>query len=353
MEVETTKDSQIKNGQNKVQKRARLFYLDFIRALSLILIIIYHFDCHLGFHNIKVKHYLFPIVPYYMYADIGVSFFIIISGAALMYTYQDDLKIKDYSIRRFKSVFPTFYVGYFFVFLYTFYINGSIIPLPKWRFLLTIIGMDGYLHLVVSGFYLVGEWFLGFIIILYILFPLLRKLLIRKPIVLMVIAAVLYIISVIGNGLGWNKSGIVDPLTRLPEFLFGMYFVYYIKKISPKQAVIALLASLALVYFTNRKYEILQTTLVGICLFLVFVFVSNYIHDNRIKNIVSFFSKYSWAGIIVNQQVMIYLMNHFSNRQLSMTDEYLLFILVFTVIMIIAMCIYTITKKIVRIFTRE
>lgn len=71
----------------------------------------------------------------------------------------------------------------------------SSLGIPKWRFVLTLIGMDGYLSEYGSGFYVLGEWFLGFIVLFYIIFPLLRYLLKKNELVMWIIVLALYVIT--------------------------------------------------------------------------------------------------------------------------------------------------------------
>ena len=45
---------------------------------------------------------------------------------------------------------------------------------PAYRLLLTLVGMDGYFNMFFPTFFLIGEWFLSAILILYALYPLLN-----------------------------------------------------------------------------------------------------------------------------------------------------------------------------------
>ena len=69
-----------------------------------------------------------------------------------------------------------------------------------------------------------GRVVLGYIIIIYIIFPILRKGVNEYPLLLAIITAVLYILSIV---LGAKD---VSLFVKLPEFLFGMYFIKFIKK---------------------------------------------------------------------------------------------------------------------------
>nr|WP_258323505.1 heparan-alpha-glucosaminide N-acetyltransferase domain-containing protein [Bifidobacterium indicum] len=66
--------------------KQRLFYLDWVRALATVLIVITHFN-----NPVLTNRPAFPNAPFGIYIrDLGVSQFLIISGAALMYTYEDE-----------------------------------------------------------------------------------------------------------------------------------------------------------------------------------------------------------------------------------------------------------------------
>jgi len=76
----------------------RLFYLDFIRAIAAFCVVLAHFqDPYL-----REQHY-FILHPFGIYVGgIGVSLFLIVSGAAPMYTYgeRDTLNHKKFYARR-------------------------------------------------------------------------------------------------------------------------------------------------------------------------------------------------------------------------------------------------------------
>ena len=160
--------------------KKRCFYLDFIRAVAVICILLTHYNANYIYMNdpsaLKKAVITTKVANIYI-GDFGVALFLIISGAALMYTYGESLDLKSFYKKRFQSIYPMFWIAYVIAFSYSFLANkGFIWSLPKGRILLSVLGMDGYLGTVIPTFYLLGEWFLGFIIIIYILFPLLSYL---------------------------------------------------------------------------------------------------------------------------------------------------------------------------------
>ena len=90
-----------------------------------------------------------------------------------MYNYQDKLEIKNYIKKRFLGIYPMFWIAYTLIFIYLFYqTKSNVWGLPAYKMIITLFAMDGYLSPYISTFYLIGEWFLGCIVLIYTVFPL-------------------------------------------------------------------------------------------------------------------------------------------------------------------------------------
>ena len=55
-------------------------------------------------------------------------------------------------------------------------LHGNNAGIPKWKLVFSVLGLDGYLLPLGANFYKIGEWFLGCLLLIYLLFPLLRRL---------------------------------------------------------------------------------------------------------------------------------------------------------------------------------
>ena len=63
-------------------------------------------------------------------------FFLIISGAALMYVYENELDVLKFWKKRFINIYPMFWIAYIFAMLFNFYRIGSIdTSIGKWRYI--------------------------------------------------------------------------------------------------------------------------------------------------------------------------------------------------------------------------
>lgn len=105
-----------------MMKKERLFYLDFIRTIATISILLTHFNAIyiFSYPEQSDKAVITSRVFGLYIGDFGVSLFFIISGAALMYIYGEKMDLKTFYYKRFKSIFPMFWLAYFFAFFILF-----------------------------------------------------------------------------------------------------------------------------------------------------------------------------------------------------------------------------------------
>ena len=211
--------------------KQRILYLDFIRTIATISIVITHFNAiYVYSQNPHPEKAIIAINVFNIYfGSFGVALFFIISGAALMHVYENKFSIINFFKKRFFALYPMFWIAYLCAFFYYLFLNKGLPPVPKVYFFLTIIGFDGYLAHLLPTFYILGEWFLGGIIILYLVFPVLLYLIKKVPLILGIAVLALYFFFMFHYPFSLEKTYFL--FIRLPEFLFGMYFIKYIKQV--------------------------------------------------------------------------------------------------------------------------
>lgn len=329
-------------------KRERLFYLDFVRALAAIAIVITHYNAIFLYMNPSISNcYVIDAYVFNIYiGSFGVSLFLIISGAALMYVYEHACELKTFYFKRFKSIYPMFWIAYILAFLYIYVYRGgwAASTVPKSHLLLTLIGFDGYLADMIPTFYLLGEWFLGFIILFYIVFPVLRLLINKHPVFLAVAAMLIYIYLQVDYNFQLASSK--NLLVRLPELLFGMYFIKYNKKV---KLPVCLIAAVVLVVNQIVKpgwLQDIQTTYIGIASFLILVYISYYVKNQKIQTICAWISKYSYAIFLVHHVVIYWTMGTFNLYAMTHLQSYLIFFGLCFVIAIMSELLYYVDAKV-------
>ena len=153
-------------------KPSRIPAIAFIRAICAIGIIAFHVSCYTAPEAVKLLH----TYANGNWGSIFVGIFFLISGGVLYLNYPSAANLKSFYYKRWKAIFPMFYVTWLYYYLNaviaagTPFYNGS-----PWTLLLTAVGLDGYLAYRIPGYYIVGEWFLGAIVLLYCLYPLYQK----------------------------------------------------------------------------------------------------------------------------------------------------------------------------------
>lgn len=146
--------------------------LDVIRLAALLPVLCYHFcieAARLGFAVPAI------LVGRGMadWVEIGLAWFFLLSGAALCLQWQGRFRWRPYLVGRAAAMYPAFWLGFAVLFIYGEILHGNNAQIPRWRVIFSVLGVDGYLAPVTPTFYKIGEWFLGVILLLYLVFPLL------------------------------------------------------------------------------------------------------------------------------------------------------------------------------------
>ncbi len=153
-------------------KKEKIIALDFLRTICAVGIVFFHISCYAG----EGASTLFLSYANGEYGTALVGIFLLISGTVLYYNYQQIPSLKTFYYRRWKTMYPAFYLAWAgFAAALCLVNRGSVWSAPAYKFVLTLLGLDGYFNYLGPTFYLVGEWFFGAIVILYILYPVLMK----------------------------------------------------------------------------------------------------------------------------------------------------------------------------------
>ena len=155
--------------------------------------------------------------------DFGSSLFFIVSGASLALTVPAEQSPAQFYKRRARAVYPLFWLAWFVVFSYRFVAHpGSFGGARTVTLVLTLLGLDNFAVAagwVGTDFACVGEWFLGSILFLYLLFPLLQRGLRKRP---WLTWALTLAVCIPVHLLSWDARLVA---VHIPEFLFGMTFL--------------------------------------------------------------------------------------------------------------------------------
>ena len=289
---------------------------DFIRALCTLGVVTYHFSCTLVYYGNSDFRFL------YRFANgncglVFVTMFFMLSGALLYRNNSDISSYKTFYIKRWKSIFPMFYIAFLIFYIPTAIKFHSPLYLGRpWSLLLTFFGIDGYFLYKIPSYYLLGEWFLGAIILLYIIYPLLLKLL-SKPLMTTVIIICLHIWQVYSDLFVIHDFS--NLISCLISFWLGILFMKYydnIINILNKRTVTLLIAALLPLIFVNIKPVpdnfIIHIT--GYILFILLFSFGNFAMNNKIINkSCSLISYLSYAVFLLHHQILYKLLIKFTH----------------------------------------
>lgn len=294
---------------NESKKDTHLFYIDVIKVLASLIIIMIHLNANAALRNnsapllVKLRYFRVYL------GDIGVSLFIIISGLTLSLTNRENFSVKKFFKKRILAIYPSFWITYIFVAVIMIFIfKRNIGDGHYWKIILTILGLDGFFLYKMSSFYLVGEWFTGFIIITYLFFPILFLLGNKKPLVTFIGILLLSIILHINYRFLFKMLENCNPLMRLLDFYFGMMMTLYISK---KQKLDNFLNILSVLYLLFYKFfsKIVpyqfHMILVGISIFLVLKFIITVFKLLKMQ-LISYFAQYTFLAFLIHHQIIIY-----------------------------------------------
>lgn len=202
----------------------RISSYDLIRVVAMLLVVWFHMNVELIQAEITSPFLVTHAGRTLTLGQQGVVLFIMISGATQCISYEKQAALGrglgQYYKKRFLALMPAFYMAYFLGYVIS---RLSSVPFHIGRsFIWTVLGMDGYL--IMKGIptaYIVGEWFLGLIILLYMVFPLLYKLIRKFPKSMLVI---LLVYCVMINQF-YHIAGVpeTDVLVRIVDFALGIY----------------------------------------------------------------------------------------------------------------------------------
>lgn len=314
----------------------RLYHLDFIRVIATFMIILFHY-------NVWTERIVSPAVllvhNYSFLGAVGVSLFIILSGAALFHSTRKSFDVRTFYKGRFLALFPMFYLVYscFMILALVFQQYDLTVPRSPFAFLLTVAGLDGLLSTVIPTYYLTGEWFLGCIVILYLIFPGVRFLFHLNQSAALLLAVLLFLLLEIFYAFPFPLQRL--PLFRLAEFVFGMYILSHL----PNKGILfdcmivgVLLASLlALNVAAKPVAHSIGMNVCGMLAFIVISHLSKLFAGEFIAPIVSFFRRYSYPAFLVHhiilKQLLIFTSPLIHSTLINLLFFFLLVIIVYLV----------------------
>ena len=337
--------------------REKLHELDVIRSFSAI--------------GVVFTHYMYIFLEYaipgsgpnmleHENGDWGgsiVGLFFVISGAALYYNHPVIKKggLLNFYKKRWLSIFPMFYVAWAVMY----YINseragGWYWGGPRKNFLLTFFGMDGYLMHHGRNYYCLGEWFLGAIIIFYILYPIIIWAFNRIRWISTAIVTLLFILNPLRHYLSsapdsniffrfvkfYNSHIIISDntclWTCLMYFWLGLLFIEYRDRlIKPWTIGLSIVIVLVIALVPLGLAKIYSGIIMASALYVLLSAVTPFLLKlSPLMAVIRFISKYSYGTFLVHHVLLYAHMAHFRNTYFTQLSSTLFFIPIYAIIIL-------------------
>jgi peptidoglycan/LPS O-acetylase OafA/YrhL len=207
----------------------RLLIFDLLRILAIILVLCGHIPS-LGIRIGITDSYVIPFFGSLLISREGVILFIFISGAMLEYNKKnlsDLTSLVSFYIDKIIRIYPAYLASLAFA---ACFFSTIIMKQSLWDIVSEILGISGYTQVPLMSINPVG-WFIGLLVVLYLLYPLLSSLIDRNPELWMI---TLVGFSLICRAIFWtyNEPGSIvnnywygNPLSNLGFFTLGIYVI--------------------------------------------------------------------------------------------------------------------------------
>lgn len=287
----------------------RLFYIEFIRAISLLIIVVFHFNWNLSEHGQTA-----PLVLKNFYRNIdlgslGVAMFVMLSGSSLMLSYGEKLNLRDFYARRALSIFPLYWTAYVVWASFMFVMSGHLSSGPAWWTpILTVTGFDGFLLYKIPNYYLLGEWFTGMILCLYVVFPLLRLAVNRSAVGSLIVSVVMLGLVHHFYDRFFQMPDFRSPLIQVWFMVFGMAFVKLFPKMGWKSASVILVAAVVVAKITLPWPYTLKIMIVSAVGFSILALIGDRaLFAPTLQEHIKTLAKYSYPMFLVHHVLIVWL----------------------------------------------
>ena len=339
--------------------KKRIYCFDLLKIISIILVFLHHIMMDLyivhPMHNLRILEVLI-LRPNMNLGMIACGLFVLISGATLALKGREEEPIEFYKKRLIRVLIP-FYIAYLMYFiikvitLKTIYIFGGI---PKWRFIFTILGIDEYLSANgIRTFSLgVGEWFLGCILLCYLVYPFLYKAHRKNKSVTFIVMTIWYVFI----NYNYDKFNFVIPshmnfFCQIYNFYLGILLID--KSTLSKLKKWLLLITIPIIiffYFFVRPLTLpdnMKTTIVLVSIFVTFYVLEDVISKFEwLKKFTVFFNKISLEIYLVHHFVIYQVDYMLGYRRLSGVETLLVISFDFVMTVLLAIVVEKLSREV-------
>ncbi len=296
------------------QRPSRILELDLLRVLAMFFVVTYHFGMEYKANGFDVANFLCVTVNY-DFGNVAVTLFLLLSGALLFRKYSDSSvgSLKKFYAARARAIYPPFWImNLYVVFSLVRHFVSDGTPFfagNPLKLLLTVTGFDGYVRMFgFENYYFCGDWFIGGIVLLYLLFPLLVWTYKKCRMQLLAVLAVGYglqylLVTSVHSSLDFRTVFSILPFTLMLKFVLGFCVMEGLPILRKKWVVALALAYVLLVSFVDLPGLLnldFLGTLCGLSLFPIILFAgSRLLKNNVLQKGIAFLAPMAYCVFLI------------------------------------------------------
>lgn len=329
-----------------MQMKNKLYEIEYIRIICAVGIILYHIACESAciwkpLHEYKNGDW----------GDVLVTIFFTVSGGVIYINNSSNMSLKKYYAKRFKSIYPMFYLCFLPLFLLNAIKKGSFFYKgDPFLIILSILGIDGYFKYAADNYYIIGEWFLGAIILIYIAYPVMLYFFKRNSSLYLICIALCFI------GLNLYDIFMIESfrniISCMLSFSFGM-IMFSKQDLIKSPAIICisvLIASaLQIIILPSPIHGNISSHLLGLCLFIIlFNFSSILSKYLPTPKAISFLGSLTYPVFLIQHRIINTVLRIFdyTNVVEHIIVSFLIIILCFSVSLILKrICLFLLNSR--------
>jgi peptidoglycan/LPS O-acetylase OafA/YrhL len=215
---------------------AKLLFLDVLRIVAAFLVVFWHVIANLpdAFSSLKATFWIYNIIVINI-GTIAVAVFFFVSGASLQYLHTNinsSNELFSFYIKRFARIYPTLWISV--IIGLTIMRPDMNISINATKIILSLSGIFVYFRVPVLNPWC---WFLGVLILFYLLFPALSHIMEKHPYlsitgIMAISATSRYLLNVYPMYTNSDEWGMIDflspsnfPLGNLFNFSLGIFII--------------------------------------------------------------------------------------------------------------------------------
>ncbi len=341
------------------RKRSRIVFMDVLRVFAFVCIILFHFMITLDLAGqfSFVQRGIDWGTPNMHMATLGVGLFFMVSGAGLMISSERKWDLKTYAKKRFLRIIIPFYIAYFLYVCFRVYTEHRL-PfepgVPAWRFIFTILGLDGYLAVVYGNgttFSLgIGEWFLGCLLMMYVLFPILRKCMLKNKWLTLGAATMYYLLLMYFYP--FQMAMHTNFCVKIYEFILGMFLALTWRQIG-KKSLFVTIPVIGAFLFSPVAFPLPEG--LKITIFCLAVFVSAlqfewlFVKMNWLQKILQGINSVSFEVFLIHHAVITHVSLWYAGRAFGIKEVFVAFGIVLVLITLLGILIKIIEELVMKV----